>query len=50
MFLGSKVRPVRRADSLTPCRLSRQCGTLVQIHYFSENLVAPQIEHGPLDL
>jgi hypothetical protein len=30
MFLGSKVRPVRRADNLTASvsRLSRQCGIL----------------------
>jgi hypothetical protein len=30
MFLGSKVRPVRGADNLTPSvsRLSRQCGSL----------------------
>jgi hypothetical protein len=27
MFLGSKVRPVRRTDKLaTICKLSRQCG------------------------
>jgi hypothetical protein len=30
MFLGSKVRPVRRADNLMPSvsRLSRKCGIL----------------------
>jgi hypothetical protein len=57
MFLESKVRRGRRANNLTAiCEpIVLNCTheaerTPFQTHYLSENLVAPGIEPGPLDL
>jgi hypothetical protein len=57
IFRGSKVRPVRRAVNVTAiCEpivyqlYSRGWVAPFQTHYFSENVVASEIEPGPLDL